>query len=347
MVNGPCTVRQLADALLGHNEHPRPIHNQCRALIKKGLLVRDDSLGDWIYDVSHCGIQQPTNRVGDVVEKRAGNERKCAGSLKKRTAGKVKVVIQCAGRKICAPTLSQGDQALNFVATPRLGPPNERAPWDALPALNSDTWIDCVRDYNDKKILPLGIAVSKGQNLTTAGSLYRRSIYQDLIRTVGSQNVYILSAGWGLIRADDKIPPYNVTFSNNALLEAKITPAKRGLHGSIRKAVDGDDEIHLFLTPKYLEYWVKCFSGQFGSRKVILHWRKSQKLPRLSGSPNDIYWHCCGSQRTWPYDAAIQWLQKVSKMCNPGSCSNKSKSDECNDNARRSNVGDSPAIDYN
>jgi hypothetical protein len=307
MANGPCTVRQLADALLGHNEHPRPIHNQCRALIKKGLLVRDDSQGDWLYDVSHCGIKQQTNRVGDVVGNRAGNERKCDGPLKKGIAGKVKVVIQCAGRKFGAPTLSQGGQALNFVANPRLGHPNGRAPWDALPALNRYTWIDCIRDYNDKKILPSGITVSKGQDLTTAGSLYRNSIYRDLIRTVGSQNVYILSAGWGLVNAADKIPPYNITFSSSNKIpkDARITSTVRTNYSTVRQIIDGDEDIHLFITAKYAPYWMSLFSGG-GGRCVFLHWRQGQAIPL--GWAGQTFLHNCGKCKTnWHYLAAKQF----------------------------------------
>jgi hypothetical protein len=71
----------------------------------------------------------------------------------------VKVVIQCAGRKFKASTFSLHDEALTFVANPGLVFPDGRAPWDALPDFGGRTWIDCVRDYNDKNILPLGVAL--------------------------------------------------------------------------------------------------------------------------------------------------------------------------------------------
>jgi hypothetical protein len=219
------------------------------------------------------------------------------------------VVIQCAGPKFPGATLALNNAALNFVGKPWLVPPNGRAPWDILPESGKRTWIDSVRDYNSGNgALSAGDVAARvsvmGQNgLTETGELYRRPIYRQLIHAYGIKNVFILSAGWGLIRADDKIPIYNVTFSNNAGV-AHISPADRSRHGTIRNTINGNNEIHLFITPQYLRYWVSLFP-QSGNRRIILHWRKGQKDPH--NWTGNITRHDCPNQRTWPYDAAAQF----------------------------------------
>ena len=135
--------------------------------------------------------------------------------------------------------------------------------------------------------------LSISQDLTAAGSLYRRSIYRDLINKVGSQNVCILSAGWGLVYADDKIPTYNITFSNANKIpkEARITSAARTHFDSVRRIIGGDEDIHLFITAEYAPYWMSLFPGG-GTRRVVLHWRQGQPTP--AGWEGQTFLHNCG-----------------------------------------------------
>ncbi len=46
--------------------------------------------------------------------------------------------------------------------------------------------------------------------------LYGNNAYKRLVAHLGTQKVYILSAGWGLVRADFWTPYYDITFSANA-----------------------------------------------------------------------------------------------------------------------------------
>jgi hypothetical protein len=52
--------------------------------------------------------------------------------------------------------------------------------------------------------------------LLPAWRLYRQPAYGKLVKRFGEANVFILSAGWGLIRADFLTPSYVVTFSAQA-----------------------------------------------------------------------------------------------------------------------------------
>ena len=56
--------------------------------------------------------------------------------------------------------------------------------------------------------------------LLPAYRLYRPrthpELYQEAVRILGAQHVYILSAGWGLVRASYLLPCYDITFSHQA-----------------------------------------------------------------------------------------------------------------------------------
>ncbi len=52
--------------------------------------------------------------------------------------------------------------------------------------------------------------------LLPAWQLYKNKTYQLLADTFGPKNLYIFSAGWGLVRSDFMIPNYDITLSPNA-----------------------------------------------------------------------------------------------------------------------------------
>lgn len=123
------------------------------------------------------------------------------------------VIIQCAASKsLSAGQLQQRDgQNVYFVANP------ERAPIDtsciyAHPDSLADTgnsWRDELIKYNtEPKNNPLG--------LLPAWELYENETYALLAERFGSEKLFILSAGWGLIAADFLTPSYDITFSAQA-----------------------------------------------------------------------------------------------------------------------------------
>jgi hypothetical protein len=71
------------------------------------------------------------------------------------------------------------------------------------------SWREQLRKYNEKQsINPLG--------LLPAYQLYENTTYDSLVNRFGIENVYILSAGWGLIPSDFLTPYYDITFSPSA-----------------------------------------------------------------------------------------------------------------------------------
>ncbi len=98
-----------------------------------------------------------------------------------------------------------------FVANPEIAPKHSsvvyKRPDD--PANSSQSYRDLVIEYNrDPADNPL--------NLLPAWQLYKNPVYGQLVRKYGVRNVYILSAGWGLVSSDFLIPNYDITFSKSA-----------------------------------------------------------------------------------------------------------------------------------
>ncbi len=52
--------------------------------------------------------------------------------------------------------------------------------------------------------------------LLEAYRLYRNSVYEELVVTLSAANVFILSAGWGLVCASYLLPVYDITFNKVA-----------------------------------------------------------------------------------------------------------------------------------
>ena len=123
------------------------------------------------------------------------------------------VVIQCAGGKQpnAGHLLQRDGRKVTFVARPELAPDRPDCVY-ARPDDLADTgvsWRQELLRYNrEQDDNPLG--------LLQAWQLYKHPAYGTLYQKFGLENLYILSAGWGLIRADLLTPTYDITFSNSA-----------------------------------------------------------------------------------------------------------------------------------
>ena len=126
-------------------------------------------------------------------------------------------VIQCAGSKRPgAGTFHTSEgRRVAFVAYPAGAPlkpgvlhahPDDRSE----PAnLDSPTWRDLVSEANR--------APCRGApELLPAGRLYTPPAYAELAGWTGADRLFILSAGWGLVRSDFLLPDYDITFSASA-----------------------------------------------------------------------------------------------------------------------------------
>jgi hypothetical protein len=132
------------------------------------------------------------------------------------------IVIQCAASKHRGGSLkTKGGQTVRFVANPELASKLAPLPPDCVyrrpddPCLDAPgyTWLQRLEEYvlNEPKN-PLG--------LLEAYKLYNPTlhpkVYEQLVERFTKQKVFILSAGWGMIRANYPTPAYNITFSSQA-----------------------------------------------------------------------------------------------------------------------------------
>ena len=124
------------------------------------------------------------------------------------------VVIQCAGDKRADAGHMKDDagRKVPFVADPASAPPSDsviyKRPDDA--ASSGRSYRDVLEDYNRNQRAdnPLG--------LLPAWKLYTKPAYRKLAKHFGIDSLYILSAGWGLVKADYLLPKYDITFSASA-----------------------------------------------------------------------------------------------------------------------------------
>jgi hypothetical protein len=123
------------------------------------------------------------------------------------------IVIQCAASKQpgAGHLVSASGKPVVFVAHPEIAPADGRYMY-ARPddrSENKKPWRQVLEEYNTHpEDNPL--------RLYRAYRLYENNIYGRLVDRFGIQQVYILSAGWGLIRADFLTPYYDITFSRIA-----------------------------------------------------------------------------------------------------------------------------------
>ena len=140
------------------------------------------------------------------------------------------IVIQCAASKrVDAGRLNTASRKpVEFVADIKIAPPDPVHLY-ARPDDLSDTglsWREVLLNYNrEVRDNPLG--------LCAAYELYDNKVYGRLADRFGTEALYILSAGWGLVRAKFLIPHYDITFSQNC------EPYKR------RKKADAYDDFQM------------------------------------------------------------------------------------------------------
>lgn len=122
----------------------------------------------------------------------------------------MKIIISCSNRKNGKP-LKYKDKIINFTSRKDEIDQKQESyfhPDDLIPNENI-SWRDL-------------ISLQELVDLTPAHNMYKNKIYNSLYNKFGN-DLFIYSAGWGIVRADFKLPNYNITFSkgNNIPLYAK------------------------------------------------------------------------------------------------------------------------------
>lgn len=213
------------------------------------------------------------------------------------------VVIQCAATKVAnAGHLVMADGKLvTFVAHPEIAPKDGKLyarPDDD--AGESRSWREVLIAYNrEPRGNPLG--------LLPAYCLYKNAVYGRLVDKLGIDNVYILSAGWGLIRSDFLTPYYDITFSNAQNVERYKRRRKADQYKDIRMLPDSTDEGILFFGGKdYLPLFCKLTSKVKTRRKVFYNAAEVPQTPGCETVKFETH-----TRTNWHYECAIAFLESV------------------------------------
>ena len=161
-----------------------------------------------------------------------------------------------------------------FVAKPDAAPARPgiqyARPDDLADARKS--WRTLLLEYNESPSEnPLG--------LLPAWRLYENPAYERLKRHVGVENLYILSAGWGLIRADFLTPNYDITFSSPT--ESYKQRPRGAAYRDISMLPDGNEEpIMFFGSRPYVDLFC-ALTKQTRGRRVL--WYNTKNKPVADG----------------------------------------------------------------
>ena len=210
------------------------------------------------------------------------------------------VVIQCAGSKNPDAGYFRTREGLrvSFVGNPDAVPPNAGTGevLYARPDDDSDTegsWRDRLRAYNaDPGSNPLG--------LVPAWSLYKNPTYKRLADHCGADRLYILSAGWGLVRSDFLTPNYDITFSAGKSVKKYQRRYKNERFEDFRMLPNEiSDSIVFFGSKSYVDLFCKLTSGVKGTRTV---WYNSDRPPIAPGCR--LFRFHTATRTNWQYEAA-------------------------------------------
>jgi hypothetical protein len=206
------------------------------------------------------------------------------------------IVIQCAGGKRGNFFASKGGRRIFFVADPSMAPTRDgyiyAHPDDFVE--DGSTWRDALLRYNELAENPLG--------LSCAFELYENPVYRRLVTKFGEGKVFILSAGWGLIKAGFRTPYYDITLSR--IVKKKGEPYKfREKEAAWRdfcQLPPESDEPILFLGGKDYVPLFSAITREHKGQRIIFY---NSDIPQTA--PGCLLQRYLTSTRTnWHYECA-------------------------------------------
>jgi len=157
------------------------------------------------------------------------------------------------------------------------------------------TWRKLVVGYNENpRDNPLG--------LLPAWQFYRHAIYARLVEQLGANRTYVLSAGWGLIKASFLIPNYDISLSPD------VEPFRR------RNAADAyddfcmlpansEEDLYFFGNEEYVPLFCHLTAAHRGRRIVFYHGANPPTAPGCTLRKFEP-----GSGRHWHHECAAEML---------------------------------------
>jgi hypothetical protein len=206
------------------------------------------------------------------------------------------IVIQCAAKKIGAYLRTSSGQRVGFLARPQRAA--RRPGWLFVrpddPADGSRTWRQVLSDYNRQ----FAVSGDNPDRLSVACELYANRAYRDLAQAVGAGNLYILSAGWGLVRATYLLPNYDITFNNQASVAA-IRRKDDQFCDEVQMAADVTGSVHFLGGLGYIPLFCGL-TGHVRTERIVHH--NSKNLPDAPGCR--LVRYQTTTRTNWHYECA-------------------------------------------
>lgn len=211
----------------------------------------------------------------------------------------MKTAIQCAAKKDpdagCMRT-REGKRVF-FVADPTHAPAGDdivfARPDD--PSSDGKSWREKLVSYNRQP-------GSNPLKLLPAYRLYANDAYRKLVDRYGVANVFILSAGWGLIPANFLTPNYDITFSPSA--DRYKRRGKRMTYHDLRLLEEGCTEPLVFFGGKdYLPLFCSL-TDQYQGRRIVFY--NSQQKPQAHGV--EFVRYRTTTRTNWHYESVAAFL---------------------------------------
>lgn len=243
----------------------------------------------------------------------------------------MKIVIQCCSRKNqnIGSFIANNGHTVKFVAQPDLclqsGGKYFCRPDDLMPG-SHNTWREHLHQYNE-------LYRRTGDNpdtLCTAIDLYKpkmaAGIYRDLANAFGEENMFILSAGWGLVNGRFLLPNYDITFSKRAKKNEKYKYRNSESNDSTWKdfnhlsenPISEDEIIYFFGGLDYISPYRKLTS-RIPNQKIIFY--NSNNNFDSASNVTFQYRRCHLRQRTtWYYKYAVAFIQQHMKILDLDQC---------------------------
>ena len=145
-------------------------------------------------------------------------------------------------------------------------------------------------------------------NFYKAADLYSPSIYRLLVDTYGRDDIFILSAGWGLIKSDYLIPSYDITFSANSKIHDSKKRKKKEQYNDfnyLSGLTNKNDNIYFFGGLDYLHLYYNL-TINIPERKVIYY--ISMNIPKIRGYEYIQYPNPKGRKQNWHYSCVKDFI---------------------------------------
>lgn len=217
-------------------------------------------------------------------------------------------VIQCAGTKRpdAGMLVGRGGRSVLFVGQPDLAPPSQSHALAHPDGRRHDgrTWRDYLLGYNARGQNPLGLSKAFELYVPPAAP----DVYRRLVETLGENKVYILSAGWGLIRAGFLTPSYDITFTSAVRKKAPWKHRRRtDVYHDFRHLDDASGHEVIFLGGKDYVPLFCALTGHLETRRTVFY--NSRVPPVAPGCVLSRFE--TDKKMNWQYDCARAVLREA------------------------------------